>query len=129
MNMPAIPEKQRIRLASLCGMLGSDHDGERASAAVQANRIVQDSGLTWREIIDAAFPASAPKPEPAMPAQNRGSIYGDHAEVAEWLLDNAETRSAWERAFLHNIKTSGHISEKQRVVSTRIIIATEGHSE
>jgi hypothetical protein len=39
------------RLAKLCGMFGSDHAGERATAALKADRLVRDQGLTWPDVI------------------------------------------------------------------------------
>jgi hypothetical protein len=41
------------RLVKLCGMLGSAHDGERASAAALANKLIRSSGLTWSDVIRA----------------------------------------------------------------------------
>jgi hypothetical protein len=41
------------RLAKLCGMFGSDHDGERATAASKADEFVRSLGLTWRDVIVA----------------------------------------------------------------------------
>lgn len=42
---------ERTRLVGVLGMLGSDHDGERASAALLASRLVRDRGLTWDVLI------------------------------------------------------------------------------
>lgn len=56
--MPPLDAATADRLAKLCGMLGSDHDGERASAAAKADRLVRDAGLTWPEII---CPQPAPR--------------------------------------------------------------------
>ena len=39
------------RLAKVCGMLGSDHPGERANAALAADKLVRSLGLTWRDVI------------------------------------------------------------------------------
>ena len=39
------------RLAKLCGMFVSDHDGERAAAAAMADALVREHGLTWRDVI------------------------------------------------------------------------------
>jgi cupin superfamily acireductone dioxygenase involved in methionine salvage len=39
------------RLVKLLGMLGSHHDGERAAAALMADRLVRERGLTWRDVI------------------------------------------------------------------------------
>ena len=50
--MNALPVTARDRLAKLLGMLGSDHMGERDAAAVAAHRLVVQSGLTWRQVIE-----------------------------------------------------------------------------
>jgi hypothetical protein len=42
----------RERLAAILGMLGSDHAGERAAAALQAEAFRRKHGLTWAELIN-----------------------------------------------------------------------------
>jgi len=39
------------RLVKLCGMFGSDHPGERATAAAMADQLVRKYGLTWDDVI------------------------------------------------------------------------------
>jgi hypothetical protein len=39
------------RLRKLCGMLGSQHDGERAAAAAKADAFVRSLGLSWGDVI------------------------------------------------------------------------------
>jgi hypothetical protein len=41
----------RPRLARVLGMLGSAHVGERASAALQAERLRSGAGLSWCDIV------------------------------------------------------------------------------
>lgn len=36
-----------LRLARILGMLGSDHAGERASAALAAHRLIRRAGADW----------------------------------------------------------------------------------
>ena len=43
------------KLAKICGMLGSDHPGERASAALLATQILDYLELSWSDIVFAAF--------------------------------------------------------------------------
>jgi len=38
-------------LVKLCGMLGSEHDGERAAAALKASNFLRERTLTWNEVI------------------------------------------------------------------------------
>ena len=47
------------RLLKLLGMLGSEHSGERAAAALKAHQFVESRELTWAELLD---PADAPLP-------------------------------------------------------------------
>jgi hypothetical protein len=42
----------RRRLARLCGMLGSDHAGERANAAKLATDLIHQAGLIWSEVLE-----------------------------------------------------------------------------
>jgi hypothetical protein len=42
----------RIKLARILGMLGSEHAGERAAAALAAHRLVQRSGDTWWSLLE-----------------------------------------------------------------------------
>jgi len=41
----------RKRLALICGLFGSHHDGERAAAASKAHDIVQELGVAWDQIL------------------------------------------------------------------------------
>jgi hypothetical protein len=50
--MMALLVADRMRLTKLLGMLGSDHAGERDAAAMAAHRLVQQSGMTWRQILE-----------------------------------------------------------------------------
>jgi hypothetical protein len=42
------------RLIRILGMLGSDHDGERAAAALAADRLVRGSGCSWSDLLAPA---------------------------------------------------------------------------
>jgi hypothetical protein len=41
----------RERLIKLLGLLGSDHDGEIASAGRMADALIRDAGVTWADVI------------------------------------------------------------------------------
>ena len=62
--MPHLPPATATRLAKVCGLLGSDHDGERASAAYQATKILRAAGMTWADIVAPARPAAPPPRSP-----------------------------------------------------------------
>jgi hypothetical protein len=53
---------ERQRLARILGMLGSEHPGESASAALQAEAFRKRLGLTWEEML--SLPPVDPAPEP-----------------------------------------------------------------
>lgn len=38
------------RFRRICGLLGSEHDGERASAALKATAMLKDAGMTWEQV-------------------------------------------------------------------------------
>ncbi len=40
-----------IKLNRILGMLGSEHDGERAAAALAASKFLKDRNLTWWALI------------------------------------------------------------------------------
>ena len=52
----ALPPPDRDRLAKILGLLGSDYDGERASAGAMAWAFLRERGLTW-------FDLFSPSPE------------------------------------------------------------------
>jgi len=67
----------RAKLARILGMLGSEHAGERASAALQAEAFRKRHGMTWEEMLAAPAvevvvepepPVWTPPPEPPRPA-------------------------------------------------------------
>ena len=39
------------KLAKVCGLLASSHDGERSAASYWASAILKEAGWTWRELI------------------------------------------------------------------------------
>src|SRR5450755_2270052 len=60
---------QRDRLVKILGMLGSEHVGERASAARAADQFVKDLGATWNDVLtpmiqDRAMPGPVHRHEP-----------------------------------------------------------------
>jgi len=76
------------RLARIAGMLGSAHEGERATAAQMASAILKAMGLTWAEVINRGLSAAtcrqadqahAPAKETQAPSSDQGySKSGGH---------------------------------------------------
>lgn len=81
------------RLRKLCGMFGSAHDGERASAAAMADKLVRTAGLTWNEII---APPIVPNEWRPMRYWRDGSSdwqrMAQFCHVRQWLLSEKERR-------------------------------------
>lgn len=48
---PRPPDTLAGKFAKVLGMLGSEHDGERANAALAAEKLRRQSGLSWAEIV------------------------------------------------------------------------------
>lgn len=50
-----------VKFKKICGMLGSDHDGERANAARMATSLLKQGGLSW-DAIGVGSPAASYDP-------------------------------------------------------------------
>ena len=92
MAAPTLPTSALDRLTKLAGMLGSDHDGERASAALLATRLLRDHGLTWRDVL-----GRQPSGERAAP------LDADVRTLAAWCAKRAEWLTDWELDFALNV--------------------------
>jgi hypothetical protein len=72
------------RLARVCGLFGSDHDGEALAAARQAAKIGKKVGLTWEELL---LPSTRQRSEAPSPQGKRmiefyspmGPAFGRHS--------------------------------------------------
>lgn len=121
----ALPDSQRARLAKLCGLLASDHEGERANAAAQASRIINESGTTWRDVVDAAFRAPVPvvvSRQPAVRRRQKGrALFDGHAEAVEWTLACGAALSDEEREFLNSIRGVDTLCPRQQRTLTRLL--------
>ena len=88
--MMALPPDIVDRLAKICGLLGSDQDGERAAAAWHASQILFEHKLTWRDLIQAAGSRhDAPiRFEPTPSWRDRvDECLGCHWRFTEWELE------------------------------------------
>jgi hypothetical protein len=83
------------RLAKLCGMFGSLHAGERATAAVMADALRRQHGLTWQQII----------------FERQGD--GDTSDKLAFLVENQDLFDDWQRKFVRNVSRFKKLSEKQ----------------
>ena len=84
------------RLAKLCGMFGSHHVGERATAAALADKLVREQGLTWGDVI--------------LPKATDTSI----EDLIDFAVRNgAGVLDPWQKGFLRGIRGRQHLTEKQ----------------
>lgn len=108
MDASAGPTDSRVLLVKLCGMLGSDFDGERAAAALKVTTMLRHIGWSWDDILHppggsgrgpAAAPARDGSDRPERPSCYAGGF-------ADWRADLACCRrydlllTAAERAFV-----------------------------
>ena len=91
------------KLASILGLLGSSHQGERDAAALVADRLVRGRGLEWSQLLAPKPPTPAAPPAPS-------SVEADLRICRAYpgLLTD------WERGFLRGLKPGYMLSEKQR---------------
>jgi hypothetical protein len=74
-------------------LFSSNHDGERASAALKADQLIRSRGLTWKQIITVAPPWPSQK---SPPSQSWGELLAE-------AQANIEHASLWEESFLWGI--------------------------
>ena len=90
MNAAELSPSNRDFLLKVCGMLGSDHGGERAAAALKASNFLRRNELSWSEVIRAAS-AGDDGPKTAGPAAKpRGRQTGGWTD---WRADLAMCRN------------------------------------
>jgi hypothetical protein len=108
----------RERLAKLLGMLGSDHLGEVAAAARQAERLRRKAGLTWPEILTSASP-------PALLQVTVPNRPRSVEEAINLCIDHRVLLSDWERRFVASIsqRPVRRLSKKQLDVLDRLVRA------
>jgi hypothetical protein len=52
------------KLRKLLGMMGSDHEGERANAGAIADRTLREAGLTWDDVVNIPVSVRGVVPRP-----------------------------------------------------------------
>jgi len=133
-----LPDGARERLAKICGRLGSDHDGERASAAALASRLLRDHGVTWAELVEGATaaapgPVSPPRPRrrraSRRQAANDTSEIPEHVATAAWLLRYDDLLTKWEADFARGIASFRRLSHKQAATLNKIAARVDAYAE
>jgi hypothetical protein len=100
-------EGDRLKLIRILGMLGSDHPGERASAALAADRLIKSARTSWGELLRVQ-----------KNARSDGGViirtvyeYGiDHARAAEARM--RQLRSEIEGLKQENVKLKGRLAAR-----------------
>jgi hypothetical protein len=113
-----LPPADRDKLAKLLGMLGSDHPGERDNAAVAADRLVRQRGLTWPDVLQPQIVESwtqPPQPPPPPPDEPVG-----WRQIARQCLLYPQSMNDWERHFLIDLSRRRSLSPKQMACLQRI---------
>ncbi|MCP1335157.1 hypothetical protein [Futiania mangrovi] len=103
--MAALDDQTRDRLAKLLGMLGSDHDGERAAAGLKADRLVKKIGASWYDILKPQETTRAADPVWRDPRDWREAL-ALCLRYSEWLND-------WEDEFCRSVWKRRTITERQ----------------
>ena len=97
------------KLAKICGLLGSDQDGERSAAAWQATRLLRTQGLSWADVFTPALP----------PPQ---AVHASHIAKAQWAQQFSARLSPWERSFLADISRRHRLTMKQAAALDGILL-------
>ena len=104
---------ERERLVKLLGMLGSDHDGERASAGLLAARLLRDKGLTWTQVISSGPSQTYPRPQASPWQPPTSTCPSSRLGDMRLALNNLASLSEWERDFVRSIAQRPRWSPKQ----------------
>ncbi|HYD98863.1 MAG TPA: hypothetical protein VEH84_05735 [Alphaproteobacteria bacterium] len=80
-----------VKLVRVLGMLGSDHAGERDSAARAAHRLQQASGESWGQILQ---PAAAAGREPRVVTIRRVDPFHDPLQAAASRIRQLQAENA-----------------------------------
>lgn len=97
------------RLAKVCGMFGSSHAGERASAALEADQLVRQAGETWDSVI-------GPKPE--LPPS-----ISDWKGLVRFCANHAQLLNSRERDFVHTLARYHTEPSPKQMAWLRVIVA------
>jgi hypothetical protein len=109
--MSALATSDRVHLAKLLGMLGSDHAGERDNAARAAHRLVQQHGITWYDVVVTHPPPDADDP-----------IGADWRRTAASCRRYPHLLNPWEADFLVGLPRFPRLSTKQRSALLKLLV-------
>ena len=115
MSVPVLPDADLTRFIRLAGMLGSDHAGERAVAALKATELLKAHRLTWAEVLGRLR-----EPPDQPPIESRWRL------LRRECLARPDLLTEWELAFLARIGRQGGISARQLEVLEQITAKVRG---
>jgi len=102
------------RLARVCGLFGSEHDGEALAAARQAEKIRKKVGLTWEELLVPSIRQRSEDPPPDDLTDWRWACHFCH-EHYRWL-------TSWELDFVATVaRYTKPPSAKQMIILQRLV--------
>jgi hypothetical protein len=102
------------RLARVCGLLGSEHDGEALAAARQAEKIRKKVGLTWEELLVPSARQRSADPPPEDLTDWRWACH--FCLERYWLL------TSWELDFVATVaRYQKPPSAKQLIILQRLV--------
>lgn len=113
--MSALAPGQADRLAKVLGLLGSDHDGERAAAALMATKIIRAAGLTWPDIVTPR-PSAPPPPPPPKTWREPHTPQEAAAECLRW----SDVLTDWEKEFCKSVMNFGKPTNRQITVLAKV---------
>src|SRR3954467_5833325 len=100
--------------ARVCGLLGSDHDGEALAAARQAEKIWKKLGLTWEELLVPSIRQRSADPPPEELTDWRWACH--FCLEYYWLL------TSWELDFVATVaRYTKPPSAKQLIILHRLV--------
>jgi hypothetical protein len=104
----------RQRLARVCGLLGSDHDGEALAAVRQAEKIRKKLGLTWEELLVPSPRQRAADPPP--------EDLTDWRWACHFCLERYRWLTSWELDFVATVaRYTKPPSVKQMIILQRLV--------
>jgi hypothetical protein len=102
------------RLARVCGLFGSEHDGEALAAARQAEKLRKKVGLTWEELL-----VPSPRQKSADPPPEDLT---DWRWACHFCLERYQWLTSWELDFVATVaRYTKPPSAKQMIILQRLV--------
>ncbi len=101
------------KLIKLCGMFGSEFEGERANAAMMADKMLKKTGIKWENLLKAGDFSSTQSHDYADELSDR--------EKVRYIYENGEAfLTEWEENFIESVIKRTYFSHKQSEIIDRI---------